>query len=171
MAVCRFCESSDGSPCRRCLERLRSHGELRADTTVRRQRILDLQVGRYCGAELVLSFIAAACSHFDLGYALLGDYEEIRSDNGNEHPRLHGPWDAIDSGGRDYRGIGAGGEFGPGRVVATIRFVPVQPGPPWPLLPAPGRLELAALGAGGVLFEVEVSVPPPARWEVWRAGT
>lgn len=149
------------------MERVRSHGELRADTTVRRHRILDLQAGTYCGADLVLSFIAAASSHFDLGYALLGNYEEIRSGRGNELPRLHGPWDATDSGGREYRGIGAGGEFGPGRAVATIRFVPVEPGPPWPLLPAAGPLNLAALGATGVLFEMEVAVPSPARWEVW----
>lgn len=167
MVVCRFCEAPTGSPCGRCMERIRSDRELRADTTVRRQRILDIQAGRHCGADLVLSFIAAAPTHFDLGYALLGDYEEIRSGNGNELPRLHGPWDAIDSGARKSRGIGAGGEFGPGRAVATIRFVPVEPGPPWPLLPAAGPLKLAALGAIGVLLELEVSVPPPARWEVW----
>jgi hypothetical protein len=158
-----------GAPCARCRERLKLQADLVMDSTARRQRVLDLQIGNHCGGELILSYIAAAHSHFDLGYALVGDYEEIESGGVNEHRRLHGPWDAVDTDGREYRGLGAGGEFERCRAVATIRFVPVDPGPPWPIVPPPGRLTLTALGATDALLEVEIEVPPPAPWEA-RTG-
>lgn len=108
-----------------------------ADSGLYRQRTLDIDAGDCQGARVTLGFIAPSRTHFDLGYALDGKYLTVPT-GGNESPRLHGPWDAVDATGREYEGLGNGGTFGPTKATGVIRFLPNDSGRPFPLLPSPG---------------------------------
>lgn len=77
MSFCRFCELPGSSPCADCRARVVAQANA-TDTGVERQRILDLSLGEVDGAELWLSFVAPARSHFDLGYALVGQLRRDR---------------------------------------------------------------------------------------------
>ncbi len=165
MSVCRFCGTEGDSLCSSCFRRLQSQVELVTDTTLHRQRVLDVDVGQHFGARLIIGFVAPARSHFDLGYALVGEYATVPS-GGNEHAVLHGPWDAVDAAGASYRGIGAAGEFEQARAAGVIRLVPEHDGPGWKTRPAPGRLALHALPTRPDGIQLQIEVPPPASWEL-----
>lgn len=166
VAFCRFCELPGEPLCSDCRRRATDQAAP-LDTLVGRQRVLDLKLGEVEGADLFLSYIAPARTHFDLGYVLVGPYREIGDGMsiGNSQPRLHGPWNATDSDGRRYRGSGAGGVFGPNHARATIRFLPETPTEVSPLLPSSGALVVEALNAGGVVLRQLITVPSPAAYE------
>lgn len=166
MTTCRLCGADTEARCPTCWPRLTHVSELKADTNLHRQQVLDLDVGPYFGARLILGFIAPAWTHFDLGYALLGEpeYEVVAGTPGD--PPIAGPWDAADGEGRSYEGFGRGYTAAVPKVCrGTVRFVRTQPGPPFLRCPSPGPLRLQALRAGAVVLDVVVDVPPPASWE------
>jgi len=163
---CRTCGADTPDRCPTCWPRIARVSGLEGDSSPYRQRILDLDVGSHFGARVVLGFIAPARTHFDLGYAVIGEpeYEVMAGTQGD--PRIAGPWDAMDALGRNYQGFGQGYTAAvPHACRGVVRFVPTEPGPPFPQLPSPGPLRLQAINEGRAVLDVVVDVPPPASWE------
>ena len=161
-----MCGGEQENHCPTCWPRVVEISDLQADTATRRQRILDLDAGIHFGARLVLGFIAPSRTHFDLGYALIGQpSNEVRVGTQGD-PILAGPWDAEDSDGASYRGLGQGyTALIPQECRGLIRFVPTDPAPPFRLRPAPGPLRLQAISAGETVVDLVVDVPRPQSWE------
>jgi hypothetical protein len=146
--------------CPDCRDRSRATDLARNDWLIAQAKerlTLQDSVRPILGSRLHLESIRSFGTCFALRYSIdchLGD--PVRgSGDVNPDPRVHGPWDALDDFGGEYRGIGQAYQGSADHMHGDVWFAPS-------LHPATKLLTLTAFNRGKPLFVTTARLGPPA---------